>query len=115
VNCPLSPAGFARCQVGSKEFGIRFPWNDFGAHGQQMGIADLAINRPVAVGFRPFNQLNKAKLRSVAFSGKHAFPKKHAADGYPIESTDQFAIMPSLERVGKSEIVQSDVRFDDVL
>ena len=80
-----------------------------------MGIADLAVNRPVAIGFRPFNQLNKAKFRSVAFCGKHTFPKKHAADGYPIESTDQFAITPRLERVGKSEVVQSDVRFDDVL
>ena len=64
ITCELStfPGGFARCQVGSKELGIRFPRNDFGAQGKQMGIADLAIYRPVAVGFRPFNQLNKAKL-----------------------------------------------------
>lgn len=86
----------------SKEFGVGFPRDDFSSQGSQVVVADLAINGSISIGLRPFDQVNKTEFRSIAFEGEHAFAEKHASNGHPVESADQFILTPCFERMRKS-------------
>ena len=73
----------------------------------------LAIDHREAERTQYRDEMNERHLRCVGLERKHRFSEEHPSDPHAVETADQFAIAPSLHRMGVTALVQLRIRIDD--
>src|SRR5580693_4497040 len=69
----------------------------------------LGVEQFEAARDQPRYQMNQRHLRGVAGAMKHALAKEGAAEADPVQSADQFVMVPDFNAVGMPELVQPDI------
>ena len=66
---------------------------------RQMSGHELAVEQLKSANPHSRNQPRQRHFRCVSSARKHAFAKKGAAHGKPVEAADEFAIVPAFDAV----------------
>ena len=76
---------------------------------------ELAVEQLEAAGLQPGDQPCQRYLGGIGAVREHAFAEESRAELHPIETADQFAVRPALDRMGMAEPVQLEIALLDLV
>ena len=68
-----------------------------------------------AAGDQSRHQMHQRHFRGVAHDMKHAFAEEGAAEADAVEAADQIVVLPDLDAVAMTELMQPAIEFADAL
>ena len=74
----------------------------------------ISVHRAKPFEGEPPHQVDEGHFGSVGGGGEHAFAEEHAAERHAIKSTHQVFSVPCLHGMGQPEVMEVDVRLNDV-
>jgi hypothetical protein len=84
-----------------------------GAEGGEVWGEPLDIQEDEAPGAEVGDEVEEGDLRRLRHAGEHRFTEESAAEGDPVETTDELVALPSLYRVGVAEPVEVGIGGQD--
>ena len=81
-----------------------------GAHPEQVGIADLAIEQAIVPGVQLAAKRNQGNLAGVDAAAEHRFTEKYRIDGQTVNTAAKLALAPHLEQNGQTPFGASRCR-----